>query len=75
VALAAAAVTVVLGAQQAESLVPNTVYSATEAQCRAKIPQYSGSFTRIIQGCTYSGPKLFGWHLDPGPWFFIYTTR
>lgn len=60
---------------RAEALEPLTVWFSTEAACKAAVPQYSGSFTSISQGCTYAGPMFFGWHQADGPWFLVYQTR
>ena len=60
---------------RAEALEPRTVWFSTEAACKAAVPQYSGSFTSISQGCTYAGSMIFGFHTSSGPWFLVYQTR
>lgn len=59
----------------ASAVQPRTVYFSTEAQCKAALPNYSGSFTRVIQGCTYAGGYFGPIKTSSGPYFLVYAVR
>lgn len=76
VAVTAMSVGAMVGAAPLASAVqPGTYYFSNEAQCRAAIPAYTGSFTRLVQGCTYAGSYFGPFKTSDGPYFFVVASR